>query len=100
MGRYPDVKADCFNVVFADSLGRKNKQSPVASAKGIVTIVMLLPGKLTARVRQQAAEVLLHALHWEGVLRTMPLRPSQLATGKVWSGLPISLTCLVSNLYG
>ena len=46
------------HVSFTDSLGRKNKETPVTGVKGIVEIVMLLPGKRAAAVRRQASEIL------------------------------------------
>ena len=57
--RYPDVKAKCFDVKFRDSRGRRGqKETPVTDARGIVEIIMLLPGQQAARVRRTAAELL------------------------------------------
>ena len=43
--RYPDVKANCFDVKFPDSRGRRGqKATPVTGAQGIVEIIMLLGG--------------------------------------------------------
>ena len=43
--RYPDVKANCFDVKFRDSRGRRGqKDTLVTDVRGIVEIIMLLPG--------------------------------------------------------
>ncbi len=48
---------------FPDARGRKGqKDTPVVEAKGIVEIIMLLQGHHAARVRRQAAELLVRYL--------------------------------------
>ena len=47
------------HVKLVDSLGRGGQRStPVTCASGIIEIVLLLPGRVAARVRRQAAELL------------------------------------------
>ena len=53
--RYPEVNGNIVNLKFP---GRRQRNTPVTDAKGIVEIIMLLPGKQAARVRRQAAELL------------------------------------------
>ena len=53
--RYPEVHSVGVNFRFA---GRGQRDTPVASVRGIVEIIMLLPGQQAARVRRQAAELL------------------------------------------
>ena len=63
VARYPDVHSVGVNVKFPDSRGQKGQKStPVADVRGIVEIIMLLPGQQTARVRPQAAELLVRYL--------------------------------------
>jgi hypothetical protein len=52
---YPEVQANCFSFQFA---GKRQKNTPVTHAKGIVEIIMVLPGSQAAKVRRQAAEIL------------------------------------------
>ena len=55
--RHPDVKANCFNVKFRDSRGRRGqKDTLVTDARGMVELIMLMAGSQAARVRRQAAE--------------------------------------------
>ena len=62
--RYPDVKANCFDVKFPDARGRRGQKATATSdAKGTVEIIMLLQGRQAASVRRQAAE-LLGSLPW------------------------------------
>ena len=42
--------------------GRRQRDTPVTDAKGIVEIIMLLPGRQAARLRRQAAELLVRYL--------------------------------------
>jgi hypothetical protein len=57
--RYQDVDRNLVHVKFLDSRGRRGqKDTPVTDARGIVEIVMLLPGNQAARVRREAAELL------------------------------------------
>ena len=57
--RYPDVKANCFDVKFPDARGRKGQKATATSdAKGTVEIIMLLQGRQAASVRRQAAALL------------------------------------------
>jgi len=57
--RYPEVNANCVNYKFP---GRRQKNTPVTDVRGIVEIIMLLPGHHAARVRRQAAELLVRYL--------------------------------------
>ena len=52
---HPEVSTNCRNFRFP---GRGQRDTPVADARGVVEIVMLLPGRHAARVRRQAAELL------------------------------------------
>ncbi len=57
--RYPDVSANCTDVKFPDSRGRRGQRdTPVTGVRGIVEVVMLLPGRMAARVRSEAARIL------------------------------------------
>ena len=61
--RHPDVNAFCTDVKFPDSRGRRGqKATPVTDVRGIVEIVMLLPGSRAARVRCEAAGLLVRYL--------------------------------------
>ena len=60
-----DVRGLCFSYAEVDGIsvhyrfpGRGQRDTPVADVRGIVEIVMLLPGRQAARVRRQAAELL------------------------------------------
>ena len=64
--KHPDVHEKIMDVKFPDVRGRRGqKNTPVADAKGIVEIIMLLPGQQAARVRRQAAELLVGYLGGE-----------------------------------
>lgn len=56
---FPDVLTSCSNFKFS---GRGQKETPVTDARGIVDIIMLLPGKAAASVRRQASNVLVRYL--------------------------------------
>ncbi len=57
--KYPDVCQNMTHVKFTDARGRKGqKETPVACVKGIVEVLMLIPGSYAARVRKQAALLL------------------------------------------
>ena len=57
--QYPDVGTNCSYVKFPDSRGRKGqKDTPVANVRGIIEIIMLLPGRQATSVRWQASELL------------------------------------------
>ena len=56
---FPDVLTECINFKFS---GRGQKETPVTDARGIVDIIMVLPGKAAASVRRQAADVLVRYL--------------------------------------
>ena len=61
--RHPDVAQILGHVKFADARGRKGqKDTPVTDARGIVEILMLLPGHHAAMVRRKAAELLVRYL--------------------------------------
>ena len=53
--QYTEVGATCSHYRFP---GRGQRDTPVADVRGIVEIVMLLPGRQAARIRRQAAELL------------------------------------------
>ena len=56
---HPDVTANCSDVKFPNSRGRKGQKfTPACAVKAICEIVFLLPGRHAARVRRQAAELL------------------------------------------
>ena len=57
--RHPEVTQNLGDFKFA---GRGQKNTPVTDARGIVELVMLLPGHHAARVRRQAAQVLVRYL--------------------------------------
>ena len=59
IGSYPEVNANCVNLKFK---GSGQRDTPVTDARGIVEIVMLLGGRQAARVRRQAAELLVRYL--------------------------------------
>ena len=57
--QFPEVATICCNFKF---LGRGQRETPVTDAEGIVTIIMLLPGRAAATVRQSAAHVMVRYL--------------------------------------
>jgi hypothetical protein len=60
---HPDVSEKIGHVKFPDSRGRKGQKStPVIDVRGAVELVLLLPGRQAARVRRQAAELLVRYL--------------------------------------
>ena len=56
---HPEVTTNCSDLKFP---GRGQRKTPVASVRGIVEIIMLLPGQHAARVRRQAAELFVRYL--------------------------------------
>ena len=56
---FPDVSTSCANFKFS---GKGQVATPVADAKGIVEIIMVLPGRAAARVRRAAADVMVRYL--------------------------------------
>ena len=52
---HPEVYPNWINFRFP---GRGQRETPIADVRGIVEIVMLLPGRHAARIRRQAAELL------------------------------------------
>ena len=56
---YPEVLVGCQNFKFS---GRGQRETPVADARAIVDIIMVLPGRAAARVRKEAANVLVRYL--------------------------------------
>ena len=57
--KYPDVSAKCTDVKFHDARGRQGqRKTKVIDVRGIVEIVMLLPGRVASRVRTAAAGLL------------------------------------------
>ena len=55
LNQYPEVGTNCSHLTFP---GRGQRDTPVVDVRGIVEIVMLLPGQHAARARRQAAELL------------------------------------------
>ena len=62
MGNVPrllDINAKCTDVKFPDARGRQGqRKTKVIDVRGIVEIVMLLPGRVASRVRTAAAGLL------------------------------------------
>ncbi len=56
---FPDVSTSCANFKFS---GRGQVATPVTDAKGIVEIIMVLPGRAAAKVRRAAADVMVRYL--------------------------------------
>ena len=52
---YNELRTNCPDFRFR---GRGQRNTPVTGVRGIVEIIMLLPGRHAARVRRQAAELL------------------------------------------
>ena len=59
---FPEVLRNCSNFKFS---GRGQRETPVADARTIVEIIMVLPGRAAARVRMAAADVLVRYLGGE-----------------------------------
>ena len=57
--RYPEVNGGIVHLKFP---GERQRNTPVADARGIVEVIMLLPGAQAARIRRQAAELLVRYL--------------------------------------
>jgi hypothetical protein len=57
--RYPEVAQKLSHFVFP---GQGQRNTPVTCAKGVIEIVMLLPGRMAAQVRRQASELLVRYL--------------------------------------
>ena len=55
MEHYPEVRAVCTDFRFP---GRGQRNTLVSHVRGMVEVIMLLPGRCAARVRRQAAELL------------------------------------------
>ena len=55
LDQYPKVGTNCSHFKFK---GRGQRGTPVTDAKGVIEIIMLLPGATAAKVRRQAAELL------------------------------------------
>ena len=56
---YPEVGSDWTNFRFA---GRGQRDMPVADARGIVEVIMILPGRAAGQVRKAAADVMVRYL--------------------------------------
>ena len=56
---YPEVGSDWSNFRFA---GRGQRDTPVADARGIVEVIMILPGRAAGQVRKAAADVMVRYL--------------------------------------
>ena len=59
--RYPAVNSFWVDWKFP---GPRQKNTPVTGVRGIVEVIMLLPGESATRVRRQAAELL---CRWDGL---------------------------------
>ena len=59
LGVYPEVREKITNYKFE---GRRQRLTPAADVWGLAEIVLLLPGRLAANVRRQAAEILVRYL--------------------------------------
>ena len=57
--QFPEVARICSNFRFQ---GRGQRDTPVADAEGIITIILLLPGRTATRARQSAANVMVRYL--------------------------------------
>ena len=57
--QFPEVATVCGNFKFQ---GRGQRDTPVTDAKGIVTIIMIMPGSAAATVRQSASAILVRYL--------------------------------------
>ena len=71
---HPEVYPNWINYRFP---GRGQRNTPVADVRGIVEIVMLLPGRHAARVRRQAAELLCRYIFFFGGSRIVPTSNSK-----------------------
>ena len=57
--KYPDVSAKCTDVKFPDARGRQGqRKTKVTDVRGMIEVVMLLPGRMASRVRTTAAGLL------------------------------------------
>ena len=56
---YPEVGSELANFKFS---GRGQRDTPVTDARGVVEIIMVLPGRAAARARRAAAEVMVRYL--------------------------------------
>ena len=56
---FPEVGTDCAHFKFS---GQGQRETPVTDARGIVEIIMLLPGRAATSVRKQAASILVRYL--------------------------------------
>ena len=56
---YPEVGSDWSNFRFA---GRGQRDTPVSDARGIVEVIMILPGRAASHVRKAAADVMVRYL--------------------------------------
>ena len=70
--QFPEVSRLCSLFKFP---GRGQRDTPITCARGVVTIVMLLPGRAAAHIRKQAASTLVRYLGgscqwWTSSLRT------------------------------
>ncbi len=59
MEQYPEVGTNCSHFRFK---GRGQRDTPIVSIRGAIELVFLLPGRHAARVRRQAAELLVRYL--------------------------------------
>lgn len=62
---YPEVNTRCIHFKFP---GQGQRETPVTDARGIVTIIMLLPGRAAARFRKASADVVVRYLGGDGSL--------------------------------
>ena len=57
--KYPEVNAKCIDFKFP---GQGQRKTRITDARGMVSVIMLLPGRHAARVRRQAADLLVRYL--------------------------------------
>ena len=55
ISKYPEVDG---NIVHFKFKGRGQRETPITDARGIIEVIMLLPGQQASRVRRQAAALL------------------------------------------
>lgn len=65
---HSDVSTKCRNVKFPDKRGRLNKPTPVATLQVFLEILVLLPGKLAAAIREEAVRTLIRVMNGDPTL--------------------------------
>ena len=94
----PEVYPNWINFRFP---GRGQRETTIADVRGIVEIVMLLPGRHAARIRRQAAELLCRYLGGDLALVDEVCRnrgfQEQLAVQGVNNSTPLSRKCVTNS---